>query len=140
MRPERREVSNHLARLQDARAHGDRLERQCADQAAALKDAEANVSRCDELERVRTELVDAKAESGKTAAIVAEVRAHLNAAVEREKDAERRAAEAARDVQKGARRVGRPESGSRAGDEHARRRSAGRRAAGQASGEKKTPR
>ena len=94
------EVSNHLARLQDARAHGDRLERQCLDQAAALKDAEAKVSRCDELERVRTELVDAKAESGKTAAIVAEVRAHLNAAVEREKDAERRAAEAARDVQK----------------------------------------
>ena len=94
------EVSNLNARLQDARAHGDRLERQCLDQAAALKDAEAKASRRDELERAQTELVDAKAELGKTAAIIAEVRANLNASIEREKGAERRAAEAQKDARK----------------------------------------
>ena len=70
------------------------------DQAAALKDAEAKASRRDELERAQTELVDAKAELGKTAAIIAEVRANLNASIEREKGAERRAAEAQKDARK----------------------------------------
>ena len=45
-------------------------------------------------------VVDVKAELGKTAAIIAEVRANLNASIEREKGAERRAAEAQKDARK----------------------------------------
>ena len=94
------EVSNHLARLHDARAHGDRLERRCLDMASALKDAEAKASRCDELERATSGTNDARTELEKTNVVVAEVRANLNAAVEREKDAERKMAEALRDADK----------------------------------------
>ena len=126
------EVSNHLARVLDAWEQGDRQVRLCLVLAAAIKVAEAKASRCDELERANGAR-RRESRVGKTAAIVAEVRAHLNARSNGKKtpsDARRRR----RGTCEGARRVGRPESGSRAGDEHARRRSRA------SNSEKKTPR
>ena len=88
------EISNLTRRLDEAKAHGDRLERQCMETASRLHDATIKASASDELVRTRAELAEVRTELREKTAALEQSKASVDAAFERDKDSDRRARDA----------------------------------------------